>query len=141
MKLRLERPNACGAKATISKLFVDDEYQCLVLEDVVREVEGRPVSEWKVQNCTAIPRGTYKVIKDFSNHFGCDLPHILDVPGFSGVRIHSGNTAADTEGCLLVGIHQSGDDFITESRLAFSQLMTKLDSALDRGETISLKII
>ena len=73
-----------------------------VLEDQVREVVGEPVSEWKVPGKTAIPAGRYKVLITFSNRFQKLMPQLMDVPGFTGVRIHAGNTAADTEGCLLL---------------------------------------
>ena len=58
------------------------------------------------------------------------MPHVLDVPGFEGIRIHAGNTDKDTEGCLLVGMTRA-TDFIGQSRLAFTALMDKLKSSTD----------
>lgn len=107
---------------TIGRLYNGDTYLCYVLEDRVREKEGQPVTLWKVRGETAIPRGTYKVIVDYSNHFGKELPHILDVPGFDGVRIHTGNSDKDTEGCLLVGTGWAGTDWISGSREAFDKV-------------------
>ncbi len=57
----------------------------------------------KVFGATAIPRGRYRVILSFSGRFQALMPEVLDVPGFEGIRIHGGNTAADTHGCPLLG--------------------------------------
>lgn len=85
---------------------------CWTLEDVVREIPGQPVTAWKIKGRTAIPRGTYPMCVTRSNRFGVDLPLLLDVPGFDGIRIHGGNTAADTEGCILVAHHHPREDVI-----------------------------
>ena len=69
-------------KATTGRLFVDRQDFCFTLEDQVREVEGRPVSEWKVKGATAIPRGTYDVEITMSNRFKRLLPILKNVPGF-----------------------------------------------------------
>ena len=135
MNLKLKRFEY-SSTYTIGRLYCDNDYLCYVLEDRVREVEGRPVTEWKVQNETAIPKGTYRVVIDYSNHFGKELPHILDVPGFTGVRIHSGNSSKDTEGCLLVGTGWAGTDWISGSKAAFDNLFSKLKSATDITITI-----
>lgn len=111
------------------------------LEDTIREKEGVPVEEWKQAGCTAIPYGTYQVILDFSNRFQKVLPRLLQVPGFTGVRIHSGNAACDTEGCVLVG--KNVDPMagrISNSRAAMSELMQVLEEAYDRGEEIWMEI-
>jgi hypothetical protein len=84
--------------STAGTLIVDGVVECFTLADVVREMPGKPVSTWKLAGKTAIPTGAYQVIIDFSNRFQRPMPHVLNVPGFDGVRIHSGNTAADTEG-------------------------------------------
>lgn len=120
-----------GPNYTIGRLYLGDTYLCYVLEDKCREVEGRPVSEWKVQNETAIPRGTYKVVVDFSNRFQRELPHLLDVPGFTGVRIHTGNSSKDTEGCLLVGTAWSGTDWVSGSKDAFDKLFYHMKQEKD----------
>lgn len=120
-----------GSNYTIGKLYIDDNPQffCYTLEDMYREKDGVPVEQWKVAGETAIPKGTYKVIVDYSNHFGKDLPHILDVPGYEGVRIHPGNTDKDTEGCLLVGKTWAGTDFIGSSVAAFNDLFPLIQKA------------
>ena len=88
-----------GAEYTIGKMWIDESYFCDTLEDTVRKGE-------KVYGKTAIPAGTYKVKKTFSPRFQKILPEILNVPGFSGVRIHAGNTAEDTDGCILLGLNK-----------------------------------
>lgn len=133
MQLRVNRYKQCE-KSTLGRLFVDGGIECYTLEDVVR-----PDGE-KVDGATAIPAGTYNVIIDASTRFKRDMPHVLDVPGFTGVRIHSGNTDADTEGCILLGMKVSNDDFISGSKDAFNAFYPKLKAALDAGETVELTI-
>ena len=123
-----------GETYTISRMSLDDVYECYVLEDVVRPAGV------KVAGQTAIPAGTYKVIIDHSEHFQKDLPHILDVPMFEGIRIHSGNTDLDTEGCLLVGKVWPGGDDIMQSRYAFDEFFPKLQKALGEGE-VTIQIV
>ncbi|MSW60276.1 MAG: hypothetical protein F2827_06340 [Actinobacteria bacterium] len=110
-------------KSTISELFVDGVRECFVLED-----RYRPPPETKVYGQTAIPNGRYEVAITQSPRFKRLLPLLLDVPGYEGVRIHPGNTAADTEGCLLPGCRR-GVDQVFESRVAFDALFAKLSAA------------
>lgn len=124
MNLTLERVQF-GEDCTIGRLFVDGEFRCFVCEDAVREVPGRPVTEWKIPGKTAIPYGTYGIIINRSARFGRDLPLLLNVPGFIGVRIHPGNTAADTEGCLLPGLDRRPAG-VGRSRIAFDQLFNDM---------------
>lgn len=88
-----------GPEYTIGKLYIDGEYFCDTLEDTIRKE--------KIAGQTAIPAGTYKVKKTYSPRFKTILPEILNVPNFTGVRIHSGNTAKDTDGCLLLGLNKT----------------------------------
>jgi len=94
MKLMLIRMYL-GPRYTIGKLYVDGAYFCDTMEDVVRDV--------KIMHQTAIPYGTYKIILNYSNRFKRVMPRLLNVPGFDGILIHSGNTHQDTSGCLIVG--------------------------------------
>lgn len=134
MELVLTR-RASQNGATVGRLDVDDIHQCYICEDVIREVPGVPVAEWKVPGQTAIPAGRYRVVITFSNRFQRELPLLLDVPGFTGIRIHPGNTNADTEGCLLPGL-AVGDDgnSVVSSRAAFAVLMDKIRLGLSGGE-------
>jgi hypothetical protein len=133
MNLLVQRKKS-SSKATIGDLYIDGIWQCVTLEDVVR-----PDGE-KVDGATAIPADTYNVIIDASTRFKRDMPHILDVPNFTGVRIHSGNTDADTEGCILLGTAIKDDDFISGSKDAFNAFFPKLKAALEAGESAEVLI-
>jgi hypothetical protein len=119
-------------------MYIDNAFFCYTLEDKDRNLETNP--EGKVYGKSAIPRGTYQVIVDYSQRFKKLMPRLIDVPGFSGVRIHPGNYAADTDGCILVGIG-TGRDVLFNSRAAYEKMMQKFEAALDRGETIELEIV
>lgn len=128
MKLTLKR-NVSNSSCTIGKLYVDGKFECFTLEDVVRTGP-------KVDSQTAIPVGTYSVCIDFSNRFQRLMPHILNVPNFTGVRIHTGNTDANTDGCILVGYLDKGDH-IEQSHVAYAALFAKLQRASDITLTIA----
>lgn len=132
MKLLLER-SWCGPKCTIGQLSVDGVAECFTLEDVVR-----PHGE-KVPRETAIPSGTYPVTITPSKRFGRDLPLVENVPNFEGVRIHQGNTAEDTEGCILVG-RTKGPTWVGESKAAFAALYEKISEAIAAGDKVTLEI-
>lgn len=114
-------------KSTIGELSIDGKFQCYTLEDIEREV--------KIKSETAISKGTYKVIINKSNRFKRLLPLLLNVPNFEGIRIHSGNTNHDTEGCILVGTTRT-KDFIGNSRVAFERLFKKMQLAKNITITI-----
>lgn len=138
MKLELKRRWLTDL-STIGELWVDGEFECFTLEDCMREVPSKPVAEWKVPKRTAIPVGTYKVVIDFSSRFKKLMPHILDVPGFDGVRIHCGNDADNTEGCPLVG-SQKLHDRIGMSKVAFGLLFPKLLAAVSKSEEVTITV-
>lgn len=109
MELLLQR-DPSEHEATFGKLSVNDRYYCETLEDQIRELpqlSGESdevwVARWKVSRKTAIPARRYRVTIDRSTRFNRLMPHILNVPGFSGIRIHALNTAAETIGCPGVG--------------------------------------
>ena len=114
---------------TVGKMYVNGVYECYTLEDAVR-------NGTKVLGKTAIPIGTYKLIIDASTRFKQDMPHILNVPDFTGVRIHAGNTSADTDGCILVGSSWTGKDFIGNSKIAYKKFFDKLK----QNKTVSITI-
>ena len=127
------------AVCTIGVMTIGEGLPLYTLEDVVREVSGKPVESWKVFGKTAIPRGRYRVTITPSQRFKRDMPLLNDVPGFAGVRIHPGNTAADTEGCILVGLGLAADA-ITQSRDAFNRLFPMIQGAIARGEEVWITI-
>lgn len=126
MKLKLERFD-CQEDYTGGKLYIDNVFECYVLEDALRSI--------KIPGQTAIPFGVYKVVLSYSPRFARKLPELLNVPNFTGVRIHRGNTTRDTEGCLLVGRSLKGQ-YLEESKLAFDALMLKLDQKQEIEITI-----
>jgi hypothetical protein len=130
MKLQIKRTNFTD-KSTVGELYINDEFFCYTLEDVVREE--------KIKNETAIPAGEYEITITYSPRFKRYLPLLHDVPNFSGVRIHPGNTARDTEGCVLVGMSKDVD-FIGRSREAFNKLYPMLTHASQSGEKLILNI-
>ena len=136
MKLRLDRI-FLKPDYTIGKLYIDEEYFCDTLEDTYRNLSNLS-QESKVYGSTAIPNGLYKIILSISKRFKKILPEILDVPNFDGIRIHSGNTAKDTEGCILVGRNKFRGMLI-ESRITLDSLMNKLQDQDDI--TIEVNII
>ena len=124
---------------TLGELSIDGVFECFTLEDVVREVAGEPAADWKIAGETAIPAGRYQVIVNHSAHFGRDLPLLLKVPGFEGIRIHPGNDDKDTEGCILVGKRILGEA-IADSRDAFAPLFQTITEALANGEEVWLEV-
>ena len=128
LALRLVREPSIS-RATLGVLFTDGAFQCFTCEDEVREIVGQSVSTWKIPGRTAIPVGTYKVIVSMSQRFHRPLPLLLDVPGFDGIRIHPGNTAADTAGCVLPGLVR-GSASVGGSRQAFDALFARIQASL-----------
>lgn len=118
-------------KSTIGTMYVDGEFQCYTLEDVLR-LE-------KVYGKTAIPCGVYEIELNYSPKYKRIMPQILGVPNFQGIRIHSGNSAEDTEGCILVGQIKS-KDYISNSKLAYKALYSKLEKAFEANDTITITI-
>lgn len=131
MQLKLVRNNG-EIGYTQGKLYINDEFFCDTLEDEQRRE--------KIPAITAIPKGHYKVIIDVSNRFKRRMPLLLNVPNFSGVRIHNGNTAKHTEGCILVGDYYN-KGYITNSRVTFAKLMKVLEKAVKEKEVITIEIV
>ena len=121
---------------TPGELWVDGKFFCYTLEDVDRKLES---GGKKVYGETCIPRGQYPVVLDFSARFNIVTPHVLGVPQFDGIRIHAGNTTADTHGCPLVGSKRVGAT-VQGSRDVFARLMAILEPASKR-EKIFLEVV
>lgn len=132
MNLRLIREPTSPEGATLGILCVNGVFECWTLEDAVREAKVVPGG-------TAIPAGRYKVIVTESLRFQRRLPLLLSVPGFTGIRIHAGNTTADTEGCILPGTTRV-PNMVKNSRVAFQRLFERIEAALAQGEAVWIEI-
>ena len=121
------RPTYC-----IGKLYIDGVYFSDVLEDVDRGLDDamdeETIKKLKVKGQTAIPTGIYQVLLTYSPKYKRIMPLINNVKGYSGIRIHSGNTAKDTEGCLLVGKNKEVGK-VLESRITYNALFKRLQQA------------
>lgn len=118
---------------TMGILRINGKFECYTLEDIVRKE--------KIKGDTAIPVGVYNVAWTMSNRFKVMMPLVEKVPGFEGIRIHAGNTTADTEGCILVGLGRSLDTkTVTMSRVAIASVNRRIETAIKAGEKVTLTI-
>lgn len=140
MEILVKRNEPLTHTFTHGKLYVDGQFLCYTLEDEVREIEGLPVEKWKVKGVTAIPRGRYRVILTKSPRFGRMLPEVLNVPGYQNIRIHSGNRSTDTEACILVGMQETGIDWIGNSREAEGLVVADIQESINAGEQVWLTV-
>ncbi len=116
---------------TIGRLEIDGKFFCNTLEDAVRDE--------KIAGKTAIPEGTYTVIVNRSPRFKRDLPLLIDVPNFEGIRIHRGNTAIDTAGCILVGENKVKGKVINSTK--YETLLTAiLKREMQSGSNIKITV-
>jgi len=131
-------------KSTISEVFIDDKFICYTLEDkdrgLLQQMSIEEIKKKKQYAITAIPLGKYEVVVTYSNRFKKDLPLLLNVPGYEGVRIHPGNTDANTEGCILPGSSKS-TDFVGESKKAFEVLFNHIKQAIAKKEKVYVEIL
>ena len=127
MKIKVDRIYK-GESYTIGKMYLNGEYFCDTLEDAIRPV--------KIPNETAIPAGTYKVEVTYSPRFKRNLPLLVDVPNYTGIRIHNGSNKDHTSGCILVGFNTS-KGILSDSRKTSDKLTEKLKSL---SEPIEIEI-
>lgn len=120
---------------TIGKLYIDGCYYCDVLEDTDRglddDMEESEILKKKIKGQTAIPTGTYPVKITYSPKYKKNMPLIENVKGYQGIRIHSGNTHKDTEGCVLVGKNKEVGK-VLESRKTYNALYKILSETKER---------
>jgi hypothetical protein len=141
-------------KSTIGEVSVEGKPRWFVCEDIIREPASRPITDdpvtakanlsawvasWKVAGSTCIPAGSYRVIITDSQRFKKPLPLLLDVPGFTGIRIHPGNVAGDTEGCILPGMTEAGGG-VYQSKPAFAVWFDEIQTALLVGRQVWIDI-
>jgi len=139
MKLKIVR-NEGTKDFTEGKLYVNGVFECFTVEDADRKLESGGT---KVNAKTAIPKGTYDVTISMSNRFKKFLIEVLKVNGFAGIRIHSGNSSKDTEGCIIVGAVNTNDndDWVGQSKIAYEALHKKVKTALSNKERVSLEVV
>ena len=143
MRILLQR-HALKAGYTIGRMEINGLYFCDTLEDTDRGLRESmtedEIAALKVKGATAIPTGTYRIdMQTRSPRFGRVLPRLVSVKGYTGVLIHSGNTAADTEGCILVGENRERGK-VLNSRATLESLLVFLRAAQAEGEEIELTI-
>ena len=144
MKLTLKRIFK-GETYTIGKLYIDGGYFCDTIEDTVRELPQTCPNTPKGVVCkckekvyaeTAIPAGTYKVTMEYSPRFKRRFPYLHNVPHFLGILIHSGNTAEESSGCVIVGLNKVKGK-VLESRVTLDALIKRIEGQKDLTITIS----
>lgn len=141
MKLTLNRI-ALRQTYTIGKLYIDGKYFCDTLEDTVRDTNKSGKfdnGEKKIKGKTAIPYGTYEIKWTYSPRFKKYTPQLMNVPSFEGIRIHSGNSSTDTEGCLLLGENKKVG-MVLNSRATINKFYPLIKEACSNGKvTIEIK--
>jgi hypothetical protein len=137
MKLLVERFDS-GSNDTLGRLYIDGKFYCYTLEDEKRDV--------KVMHETRIPEGTYKVgLVNAPSHtprYGHEMLWIKDVPKFTGILIHMGNTENHTSGCLLVGMRigtLNNKRAVLDSKTAYNKIYPVISEAIKRGEDVEIK--
>ena len=139
---------------TIGKLSIDGKYFCDTLEDSDRELSSSMsldvLKKKKLAHITAIPTGRYEVTmsvisprlsksKFYKQYGDGRIPRLLNVPAFEGILIHCGNTAKDTDGCILVG-KNSKVGMVLDSKITYSKLYPLLEAAYKRKERIFITV-
>lgn len=152
MHLLLKRDEPLANKATFPArlttfgvLFVDGEPECRTLEDGVLEDPLERVENWKIPGLSAIPAGVYDISLEDSPKFGHDTITLNNVPGYSYVRVHSGEDIDDTEGCIIVGDRVDEKNFKISGgkvRGVLAKLKAKVQDAIrGRHERVTIEII
>ena len=148
MELLLERKwkrdgYTIGTLSIDGKRLGDGKHYCCTLEDTDRGLDSKmslnKIMFMKQPHVTAIPTGRYQVTTTYSPRFGRNLPLLNDVPGYSGVRIHPGNTAADTDGCILVG-ENTAKGRVNKSQYWFTLVMMEITRTIDKGGKVFITI-
>ena len=142
MELKLERKyrsnNYC-----IDKLYINGKYFSDALEDPDRGLTDtmslEEIKKIKIKGNTCIPYGTYNITITYSPRFKKNLPLLNNVKGFDGIRIHSGNTPQDTEGCLLLGLNKVKGR-VVDSKVTVNKFIDIVQEALNKGEKVTITI-
>ena len=128
---------------TIGNLYINDVFFSNILEDTVRglrqDMTPEEIQKIKIHGQTAIPSGRYEIRVTLSARFRRKLPVLLNVPGYAGVRIHPGNTDANTEGCLLPGKNDRVGQ-VSNSRATMAILQKRIEETIARGAKVFIEI-
>ena len=142
MELKLIREHF-NERETIGKLYVNDVLFSYTLEPTFRglnsDMSEDEIRRQKIYGVTAIPEGSYHVILTFSKRFQKILPELLHVKGFTGVRIHAGNYAKNTQGCILLG-NYNGGNYVTESQQYIEKLVKMMQGSINDDEGVTITI-
>ena len=142
MKLTLIRKYRCN-NYCIDKLYINDIYFSDVLEDPDKGLQDsmslEEIQKIKIKGNTCIPYGTYNITITYSPRFKKNLPLLNNVKGFDGIRIHSGNTPQDTEGCILLGFNKIKGQVIN-SKVTVNKFIDIVQKALNKGEKVTIEI-
>lgn len=142
MELKLIREKFSKTE-TIGKLYVNNVLFSYTLEPTFRglnsDMSEDEIRRQKIYGVTAIPKGSYHVILTYSKRFQKILPELLHVKGFAGVRIHAGNYAKDTQGCILLG-NYNGGNYVTESKQYVERLVKMMQGSINDDEGVTITI-
>lgn len=142
MKVKVERKYK-KESYSIGILYINGEKFCNTLEDKDRGLTDKmteaEIKKIKVYGETAIPTGTYKVEMTYSQKYKKIMPELKNVKGYSGIRIHSGNTAKDSLGCLLLGENKEVGK-VVNSRVTCDKFYSKVNEAIKKGEEVTITI-
>lgn len=131
---------------TIGSLELNGKKLCDTLEDPVRNLNDfnndgdfDDPEEGKIYGQTAIPYGRYRIIFNYSPKYKRVMPLLLNVPGYKGIRMHAGNTPADTAGCILLGVNKRVG-MVLDSRYWVQYVTDLMQKAIDDGEKVWITI-
>lgn len=132
------------ADYTIGRLYQNGQFVCNTVEDTDRGLNqfmtAAQVKKIKVAEKTAIPVGTYKLDVSMSPKFKRRLIHVLDVPGYTGIRVHRGTNADSSAGCLIVGENKIKGGVVNSAK--YEEMLTQtVDNALKNKDEVYLTII
>lgn len=131
------------AKYVIGNMYVNGVFLCNTLEDPNRDLNKNgkfDAGESKVYGDTCIPFGVYEAELTYSPKFKRVLPLLLNVPDFTGIRIHRGNTTKDTLGCILVGENKKVGELLNSAAYE-KKLVSLMEVAKIRKEKIWVEIV
>lgn len=142
MDLLLER-KYLKKEYTLGALSINGKYFCDILEDTVRDINKDGTfdcGEFKIKGHTAIPYGEYEIVLTYSPKFKRELPLLLNVPHFEGIRVHRGNSIQDTKGCLLPGENRERGKVLNSTKYEI-ELVDRIKKAIKNKEKVTIKII